>query len=76
MEEFNLVKKFSENCGVHPNDLAIVDVATNTQMSYHELDVASGRVYRYLIEHNIGKEDVVMIIVPRGIEPFVTIVVV
>ncbi|MDO4219232.1 MAG: AMP-binding protein [Synergistaceae bacterium] len=74
MEEFSLIKKFAENCAAHPNHTAILDVAKDTAMTYHELDVASGRVYRYLTERGIGKEDVVMILLPRGAKPFVTVV--
>ena len=74
MENFNLIKRFSENCSAHSDDTAIIDVRTDTSMSYHELDVASGKVYRYLTEHGIGREDVVMIFLPRGARPFITIV--
>ena len=74
MEKYSLIKKFSENCAAHPNDTAIIDVRTGSEMSYRELDECSGRVYRYLTEHGIGREDVVMIHLPRGAKPFVTIV--
>ena len=74
MENFNLIKRFSENCSANSDDTAIIDVRTDTSMSYHELDVASGKVYRYLTEHGIGREDVVMIFLPRGARPFITIV--
>ena len=74
MEEFSLVEKFSENCTTHPNHTAIIDVATDSSMSYHELGDASGKVYRYLTERGIGKEDVVMILLPRGAKPFVAVV--
>ena len=71
---FSLIEKFTENCIAHPNDTAIIDVGTDTSMTYHELDVASGRVYRYLTEHGIGREDVVMILLPRSAKPFAVIV--
>ena len=74
MEEFSLIKKFAENCTAHPNHTAIIDVAKDTAMTYHELDDASGKVYRYLTERGIGKEDVVMILLPRGAKPFAAIV--
>ncbi|MDO4219226.1 MAG: non-ribosomal peptide synthetase [Synergistaceae bacterium] len=74
MEEFSLIKKFAENCTAYPNHTAIIDVAKDTSLTYHELDVASGKVYRYLTERGIGKEDVVMILLPRGAKPFVTLV--
>ncbi|MDO4219229.1 MAG: non-ribosomal peptide synthetase [Synergistaceae bacterium] len=74
MEEFSLIKKFAENCTAYPNHTAIIDVATDTSMTYHELDDASGKVYRYLTERGIGKEDVVMILLPRSAKPFVAVV--
>lgn len=33
-----------------------------------ELWSVSGRVYRYLIEHDVSREDVVMVLLPRGAE--------
>ena len=74
MDEYSLIKKFAENCTAHPNHTAIIDVAKDTAMTYHELDDASGKVYRYLTERGIGKEDVVMILLPRGAKPFAAIV--
>ena len=40
-------------------------------LNYGRLDELSGRVYRYLKEHGIGREDFVCILLPRGVEPFV-----
>ena len=39
-------------------------------ITYRELDLLSGKVYRYLKDHGIGREDFVNIILPRGVEPF------
>ena len=74
MEKYSLIKKINENCAAHPDDIAIIDVKTDTQVSYHELDVMSGKVFRYLDEHGIGREDVVMILLPRGAKPFAAVV--
>ena len=74
MDNFDLIKKFSENCSAHPDDTAIIDAGTETSLSYHELAAASGKVYRYLTGHGIGREDVVMILLPRGAKPFISIV--
>ncbi|MDO5435719.1 MAG: AMP-binding protein [Clostridia bacterium] len=39
-------------------------------MTYSELDTYSGKAYRFLKENGIGREDVVMICLPRGIMSF------
>lgn len=53
--------------------VAVVDGATNNSISRKELDILSSKVYRYLNSHGIGKEDFVMICLPRGIEILVSI---
>ena len=40
-------------------------------LSFRELDRISGKVYRYLQDHGIGREDFVNILLPRGVEPFI-----
>jgi len=34
---------------------------------------ASGRVYRYLVEHGVGREDVVMVLLPRGAQALMVV---
>ncbi len=43
-------------------------------ITYGRMDELSGRVYRYLKEHGIGREDFVCIMLPRGVEPFVAMI--
>ncbi len=74
MEKYSLIEKFIENTLAYPNDIAIIDIATNKKMSYREVDISSAKIYRYLVDHKIGKEDVVMICLPRGEKPFIAIV--
>ena len=39
-------------------------------LTYSELDEYSGKVYGYLKKHGIGKEDIVLIMLPRSIQVF------
>ena len=50
------------------------DEATPEGVSFEQLRDLSGRVYAYLKAHNIGKEDFVMIQLPRGVQPIIAMI--
>ena len=52
----------------------LYDEVTPKGVSYEQLRDLSGRVYAYLKAHNIGKEDFVMIQLPRGVQPLIAMV--
>ena len=52
----------------------IYDEMTPKGVSYEELHIISGRVYAYLKAHNIGKEDFVMIRLPRSVKPLIAMI--
>ena len=54
--------------------VALYDEATPKGISYEQLRVISGRVYAYLKARNIGKEDFVMIKLPRGVQPVIAMI--
>ena len=54
--------------------IPLYDEATPKGISFDQLRVLSGRVYAYLKAHNIGREDFVMIKLPRGIQPIIAMV--
>ena len=54
--------------------IALYDEATPKGISYDQLRIVSGRVYAYLKAHNIGKEDFVMIKLPRGVKPVIAMI--
>ena len=54
--------------------VALYDEATPKGISYEKLCVISGRVYAYLKAQNIGKEDFVMIRLPRGVQPVIAMI--
>ena len=52
----------------------LYDEMTPKGISYEQLRDLSGRVYAYLKARNIGKEDFVMIQLPRGVQPLIAMV--
>ena len=54
--------------------VALYDEATPKGINYDQLRVISGRVYAYLKARNIGKEDFVMIRLPRGVQPIIAMI--
>lgn len=57
-----------QNNSVEFRDKAALGNGENRIFSYEKVWELSGRVYRYLVENRIGKEDFVMINLPRGAE--------
>ena len=43
-------------------------------VNYDQIRILSGRLYAYLKAHNIGKEDFVMIKLPRGVKPIIAMI--
>ena len=72
--ELRFVEKLEKNSTAHPENIALISAETGENMTYGELWEHSGRVYRFLKQKNIGKEDVVMIAVPRGINPIIALI--
>ena len=57
-----------------PNSAILFDEAHNKGITYAQLDDISGRVYAYLKQNNIGKEDFVLINLPRGVMPIIAMI--
>jgi len=68
-----IIDVFLEHAQNKSDQLAFSDCSF-TESTYSEVDIMSGRVYRYLKEHGIGKEDFVMILLPRGVMPYVAMI--
>jgi len=58
----------------NPNTNILFDEAHSKGISYSKLDDMSGRVYAYLKSKGIGREDFVLIDLPRGIMPVVAMI--
>lgn len=51
--------------------IPLYDETTPKGVSFEQLRIISGRVYAYLKARNIGKEDFVLIKLPRGVQPII-----
>ena len=72
--ELRFIEKLEKNCAAHPDDAALIAAESGKSMSYAGLWECSGRVYGFLKQKGIGKEAAVMIALPRGIDPVVTLI--
>ena len=60
------LESFSQNVRLFPESVAIEDAERS--LTYAALDELSGRVYRYLMEQGVAREDVVLVRLPRCVE--------
>jgi non-ribosomal peptide synthetase component F len=59
-------ESFFQNVRQHPQSVAVED--DGRFLTYADLDELSGKVYRYLTEKGVGREDVVLVRLPRCAE--------
>ena len=57
-----------------PNTSVLYDEAHSKGITYAQLDNLSGRVYKYLTDKGVGREDFVLINLPRGIMPIIAMI--
>lgn len=69
----NLLKKMAENAVEYKDKIIICDEATPKGITYGQMEELSGKVRAYLNENNIGKEDFVLICLPRGVQPLIAL---
>ena len=55
----------------NPNGSILFDDTHTKGITYAQFDEMTGRVYAYLKQNGIGKEDFVLINLPRGILPII-----
>ena len=63
----NYMKGILDWSAAHPDKTVLFDTETEKEMSYSELDELTSRIYGYLADRGIAREDFVMIDLPRGI---------
>ncbi|MBR5337471.1 MAG: AMP-binding protein [Lachnospiraceae bacterium] len=67
----SIIREYSEKA---PDTAILFDEFNTKGITYSRLDDMSGRVYGYLKANNIGKEDFVLLNLPRGILPIVAMI--
>ena len=69
-----IVEQLAKYTAESPNSAILFDEANNKGITYAKLDDLSGRVYAYLKSQGIGKEDFVLINLPRGVMPIISMI--
>lgn len=69
-----IIQKLQRYTKEDPNAVILYDEAHSNGISYAKLDDMSGRVYAYLKANGIGKEDFVLINLPRGVLPIIAMI--
>ena len=69
MKDF--IKIVMDYANTEPNKIALVDGGGSVSYTYRQIDYLSGKIYGYLKEKGIGKEDFVAICLPRGAQPII-----
>lgn len=70
----NILELLARYTQEKPNAAILFDEANTKGITYAKLDELSGRIYAYLSEKGIGKEDFVLINLPRGVLPIIAMV--
>lgn len=70
----DFIKNFIENAKNNPNRNILADDSIPKGLTFKQVDEISGKVYAYLSEKGIGKEDFVMLCLPRGVKPIVSMI--
>ena len=68
------IERLEQNCASFPEKTALISTEDGKYVTYSELYERSGRVYRFLKHKGIGREDVVMITLPRGVDPIIALI--
>ena len=63
-----LLKRLDEHFTRLKDKIALRDDITQPGITYGQLDELSGRVYGYLKDRGVGREDTVMLCLPRGLQ--------
>ena len=70
----NIIELLEQYTSDKPNAAILFDEAHSKGITYAQLDDMSGRIYAHLSAQGIGREDFVLINLPRGIMPVIAMV--
>ena len=66
VEEIDIFERFDSLLRDYPNHVMLSEGSAESDITAAQLDILSGKVYRYLKDKGIGKEDMICILLPRG----------
>ena len=69
-----IIDKLQDYTVKSPNTAILYDDVYTKGITYSQLDDMSGRVYAWLKEQGVGKEDFVLINLPRGVTPVIAMI--
>ena len=69
-----ILEKLEQFTARKPDDTILFDDAHTKGISYAQLEDMSGRVYAYLKQNGIGREDFVLLNLPRGVMPVIAMI--
>jgi len=69
-----IIQKLQRYAKEGPNSPILFDEVHTKGITYAQLDDLSGRVYAWLKSEGIGKEDFILINLPRGVLPIIAMV--
>ena len=70
----NILERLRDYTAKDPDAVILYDETHTKGISYAQLDDMSGRVYAYLKNAGLGKEDFVLINLPRGVLPVIAMI--
>ena len=69
-----IIEKLKQYTSQKPDEPILFDDANSKGITYAQLDEMSGKVYAYLKQNGIGREDFVLLNLPRGTMPIIAMV--
>ena len=69
-----IIEKLKQYTADKPDEAILFDDAHSKGISYARLDEMSGRIYAYLRQKGIGREDFVLLNLPRGVMPVIAMI--
>ncbi|WP_408070457.1 AMP-binding protein [Butyrivibrio sp. JL13D10] len=69
-----IIDTLQEYTAKAPNETILFDEVSTKGVSYSQLDEMSGKIYAWAKSKGIGKEDFVLINLPRGVKPVIAMV--
>ncbi len=70
----SIIEKLEQYTREKPGEPILFDDAHSKGITYSQLEDMSGRVYAYLKQNGIGREDFVLLNLPRGVLPIIAMV--